>query len=655
MTNKGKKGSDKNQAVAPVQGTSTAVKSRDHRSMVLIAWILLATLLVHSNTLKNGFVSWDDDDYVYNNQDIRQLDSRSIFKFLTTYYLKMYQPVTMISYAIDYKIGKLNPSVYHGTNLVLHLLNVLLVFYLILMLRGQIAIAAIAALLFGVHPLHVESVAWISERKDLLYSFFYLGSLITYVFYRKKNNLRKYYALTIGLFLLSLLSKSAAVTLPAVLILIDYYLGKRLTFSHHLNKIPFFLLSFVFGIVSLLSQRVIGSDLDFVTDYTLMDRLLIGAYAFAFYLIKSILPFGLSALHPMPLKPGGMLPVKYFVSALFILGFLWLLVRLFKLKMDETLRRDILFGLLFFSFTIGLILFIPVGQAVVAERYTYIPYIGLFVILGSFYLYAKQTITPRLFRHGHWYAAVIALFMAFCAFAAYARNAVWKDTITLFSNVIERHPESGIAYNNRGNARREHNDFAGALEDYNKAIELNYQAAFNNRGILRNRMGDYKKAIEDFDKASDMKADREKVFYNRGIAKLNLGDYRGAAEDFSRAIEINPQYSSAYNNRGLVRYEKLSEFKNAVSDFDVAIRLNSMEPELFYNRGNAKMHADDFTGAVADYDRALDIKPDYAEACFNKGVALLKMKQTDRACQSWQKALELGAKPAAELFQIHCR
>jgi tetratricopeptide (TPR) repeat protein len=654
MKHRGMKTNRRNQVFVPPKATSETPKNRLYTG-VLVAAILLITIVVHSNSLNNGFVKWDDDKYVYNNHDIRQLDSQSILGFFTTYYLRMYQPITMISYAWDYKMGELNALTYHRTNLIFHLLNVLLVFCAIFLLTKQAAIAVISALFFGVHPLHVESVAWISERKDLLYSFFYLGSLITYILYRQRNNSYKYYFIAVLLFLLSLFSKSAAVTLPLILVLTDYYLGNKLTFKNNLDKIPFFALSVIFGIVSLISQRVIGSDLDYVVGYTLLDRLFMGAYAFTFYIVKSIFPFGLSAIHPLPLKPSGLLPVQYYVSGLTFILFPWILIRVYKSKADEALRKDILYGALFFVLTIVLVIFIPVGQAVVAERYTYIPYIGLFVILGRVYVYwgqRKHSFSPKM-RHMH--TAVIGIMLIVFAHGAYARNAVWKDTLTLFSDVIDKHPETGIAYNNRGNVLRDQNDFQLAMADYDKAIELNYDDAYNNRGILRNRMNDYKNAIEDFDRALQHKSDQDIAYYNRGISKLNLGDFGGAVEDFSKAIEINPRYSDAYNNRGFVRYEKLSDFTGAINDFDTAIGLSPAEPDIYYNRGNAKILAGNYESAIRDYDEALKIKPDYREAYFNKGITLLKLEKVDQACLNWDKALELGAARAAKLIQMYCK
>jgi protein O-mannosyl-transferase len=623
---------------------------------ILLGLIVLVTGIVYSNSLTNGFVNWDDDLYVYTNQAIRHLDGPAIREFFTTSYVKMYAPVTMVSYALDYKIGELDAATYHRTNLILHLLNVALVFYLLYLLTGQPAIAVVTALFFGIHPLHVESVAWISERKDLLFSFFYLGGLVTYIGYCNKKRPRTYYVLTLILFLLSLFSKSTAVTFPLILLLIDFYKGKKMAFKDHRDKIPFFLMALAFGILSLLSQKLIGTNVDYVKGYTFLDRMFLGSYAFAFYLVKSVFPSGLSALHPMPMKPNGVLPIQYYLSVVAFIGFFVLLVKAARSKMNEMLKKDVLFGLLFFLFTIGLILVIPVGEAVAAERYTYLPYIGIFMILGSLYEYFKHKSFPAFPKLRHWYTAAMAITMILFAGITYGRNSVWKDTVSLFSDVIVKNPDAGLAYNNRGNIRIGNKDFKGAMEDFNKAIELKYDDAYNNRGILRNKLGEFKNAVEDFNRAAlHTKLDKAKVYYNRGIAKLNLGDFKGAEADFGSAIQIDPRYSSAYSNRGVVRYAKLSDYKGAIGDFDRAISLDPADSSTYYNRGNAQLRSGKISEALSDYDQTLQINPEFAAAYFNKGVALLQSRNLDDACQSWNKASDLGAKAAAELLAKYCR
>lgn len=633
-----------------------AVKKKKLLRWMMIGFILLITAIAYSNSVTNGFVNWDDDLYVYKNQDIRRLDGAAVYEFFTGYFGKMYAPVTMISYALDYKMGELDPATYHRTNLVLHLLNVSLVFYLLYLLTGQTAIAVISALLFGIHPLHVESVAWISERKDLLYSLFYLCGLITYICFLDKKRERKYYFLTILFFLLSLLSKSAAVTFPLILLLIDYYKGEKLTFKDNLNKIPFFLMAIGFGILSLLSQKVIGATVDYVQGYTILDRAFLGAYSFAFYLVKSIFPSGLSALHTMPLKPGGALPAIYYLSIFAVIGFIGLLVKVIRSKTNEILKKDVLFGLLFFLFTIALILLIPVGQAVVAERYTYLSYVGLFMILGRLYLYFKQKSFPSFPKLKNWYTITVILAIVIFTGITYSRNRVWKDTVSLFSDVIAKNPDAGLAYNNRGNIRVEQKDFKGAMEDLNKAIDLKYEISYVNRGILMIKIGDYKKAIDDFNRAeTNVQLDKSRVYYNRGIAKLNLGNFKEAEKDFGSAIQIDPRYSSAYSNRGLVRYERFLDFKGAIQDFDLAISLDPTDPYAYYNRGNAKLRSGRFEEALSDYDRVLQIIPNFAPPYFNKGVAFLKLKNLEGACSNWEKASNLGVNDAAKLVNAYCR
>ena len=645
---------------------------KNSQSWIWVCLIILATAISYSNSLKNGFVNWDDDTHVYANQDIRNLDGPAVRTFFTSYYLKMYAPVTMISYALDYKIGGLDPAVYHRTNLIIHLLNAALVFFFLYRLTGKKAVAVISALFFGIHPLHVESVAWISERKDLLYVFFYLGGLIAWIGRRDGKMPRTCYGLALFLFILSLLSKSSAVTFPLILLLIDFYREPhfsdspaRKTLIHCLDKIPFFLLAIAFGILSLFSQKVIGTDVDYVVGYTVIDRAFMGAYALTFYLIESVFPWKLSAIHPMPIKPGGFLPVSYYLSIVVVIGFVALFVKVIRSYRDTRrfsmpskageihfIYKDALFGLLFFLFTISLILFIPVGSAIVAERYTYLPYIGLFMIPGRLltYFYLAGSKSRRYVLT----AAVVSAAVLFSGMT-YARNRVWKDSMTLFSDTIKKNPDASVAYNNRGNLLMEQEDFEGAMDDFNKAIELKNFDAYNNRGILKNRIKDYKNALDDFNLAERSSGgDKAKVLYNRGIAKLNLGDFRGAEEDFSGAIGINPRYADAWSNRGFVRYEKLSDAYGAITDFDEAIRLDPDDPYTVFNRGNALLISGKIAEALADYDRVIERAPQFATAHVNRGAALLQSGRLDAACQSWEKASELGEKNAIELTVKYC-
>ena len=211
---------------------------KNHKIILSLCLILAIPAISFFPSLKNDFLNWDDPQYVTENKMITELSWRNIETIFDSIYMGHYHPLTLLSYALEYRFFKLNPFAYHLTNLILHLINGLLVFWLIWMLKGGVLTSLVVSLLFGIHPLHVESVAWISERKDLLCSFFFLGSLVVYLTYLKTRR-RRFYFLSLFLFLLSLLSKSMAVTLPLVLVLCDYLLDRKFDRKCLIEKIPF--------------------------------------------------------------------------------------------------------------------------------------------------------------------------------------------------------------------------------------------------------------------------------------------------------------------------------------------------------------------------------------------------------------------------------
>ena len=264
---------------------------------------LALTVVAFHGSLNNGFTNWDDDDYVTDNQLIRQLSLQNIQRMFSpaTLVSANYQPVTILWLAINYALGKLNPAVYILTNLLLHLLNVLLVFLFIRKLAGNDRIAGICAVIFGVHPMHVEPVAWITGRKDVLYTFFFLSALLSYLRYREKHGREKAvaYSLACILFALSLLSKSAAVTLPFILLLVDFYQKRKFTAAMLLEKAPFLIGAILIGILAIQGQESQGT-LDEGAAYPIMGRMLIACYSYMFHIVKFFVPVKLSAFYPYP-------------------------------------------------------------------------------------------------------------------------------------------------------------------------------------------------------------------------------------------------------------------------------------------------------------------------------------------------------------------
>ena len=270
---------------------------KNFKIIILIGLILIIAFASFSPCLRNSFVNWDDNGYVSDNTTLKPFSLSSVKIIFTSFNLGHYHPLTMLSYALEYQFFKLNPFGYHLDNLILHLLNCLLVFWLIFILSENIFISFLTAVLFGIHPLQVESVAWISERKNLLYAFFFLSAMLAYVFYIKSNRELKYYFLGLVLFIFSLLAKSMAVTLPLVLLLVDYFLNRKVGKAMFLDKIPFFILSLVFGIIAIFGVYSSGA-LRHENSYGLASILIVAAHGVVFYLSKIFLPLKLSCLYP---------------------------------------------------------------------------------------------------------------------------------------------------------------------------------------------------------------------------------------------------------------------------------------------------------------------------------------------------------------------
>jgi tetratricopeptide (TPR) repeat protein len=573
---------------------------------LLIFSILILSVIVYAGCLKNGFVNWDDGKNVFENPDIRNAGWLNIKKIFSSFYLGMYQPLTTLSFLVDYKISALNPFQFHFTNLVFHLLNIWLVFILISKLTKNAIAALITALFFAIHPLHAESVCWVSERKDVLYAFFYLASLITWIHFLKSNRKTKFYFLSLFLFLLSLFSKSAAVTLPVLMILTDYYMGIKPGFRQHINKIPFFILAIIFGIVSIISQQVTDPGSVSSINYSLLNRFFFGMYALGFYIVNTLMPLKLSALHPFPAKIIT-LPALYYLASVFIAILIVLYFWLYRTqKVKREIKKELHFGIWFFLITLSLIIFIPVGQAVVAERYTYLSYIGPFFILGWFFsnlTLGKYFLKP-LVKKGLWLLFVTLIFL-FCIITN-RRTAVWKDSMTLLTDIVSKYPnDAAVAYNNRSNELKPMGKYQEAMQDLNKAIAISpsYADAYSNRGLMNKDIGNFQQAVADLSKAISLNPKLYEAYYNRGLVYNAVSQFNSAVEDFNTCIKMNPAMEMAYNDRGISRAQ-MGDPYSAIADFTSAIQQNPMNPTPYFNRGFTLLNLQDQSGACSDFLKA---------------------------------------------------
>ena len=588
----------------------------------ILSGVLLLTFIVFSNTLGNDFIKTNDErGYVLTNKHVRSITPRNILGIFSAAPAGMYSPLTVFSYAIDYKIGGYDPKIYHLSSIVYHLFNVALVYFLIFLISKRKIVAAVTAVLFAIHPMHAQSVNWIAQRKDLVYSFFYLSSLIFYVLYLEKKLQKKYLWLTLAFYVLSLFSKPAAVTLPLVLLVFDYYYSRKIDKNSVLEKIPFFLLSIIFGGLLLMPFVTANANVNYTPSYNIIERVLVFCYSLVFYVYKLFAPFNLHSFHGWPVKTNGYFPGIYYLMPVLVAvcaGLVVLAINKFKEQ-----GKNIVFGVLFFLAAISIVLQIrPFGPVIVADHYTYLPYIGLFFI-GAMLLsdLIERSARPRILIM----ISVILLLGGFSGLT-YRRNAVWKNDYTLLTDSISKDPAVSFVYSNLGNVEQEKNDFKSALAHYNKAIELDPKMyeAYSNRGALRYALNDFAGALADYNKAIEVSPGYYLAYNNRGVLKSELSDIKGAALDYEKTIQLNPLYPAAYYNLGNLKYTA-GDKTEAIKYYTNAIDLDPFHASAYHNRGFVKMSVMDYKGALEDFNAAINLKPDYAQAINNRRILLKKI------------------------------
>ena len=582
--------------------------------------------MAFSPAIHNGFTDWDDPPYVTENYLIRDLSWNGIQTLFSSYVEGNYHPLTMTSLALDYHFWKLNPMGYHITNIVFHALNTVAVFWLVVLLTRSRWMAVIASLFFGIHPLHVESVAWVSGRKDVLYAFFYLTACISYVMWiREGRRKAKYYLGALGLFILSLLSKGMAVALPLTLVAIDFYCKREVSLKTALlEKIPFLLLALVFGVVAVGAQAEQGAVQELAL-FSFYERLLFACYGILLYLFRAVAPVGLSAFYPYPLRVGGGLPPVFYIAPF--------VVAIIAAAVYWSTRRgnDVAFGAIFFLLNVALVLQVfPVGSAITADRYTYVSYVGVGFIIASGFRYL---IRGPLERHRKMRTAVIvslAMLGAISLFAARARCEVWKDNITLWTDVIGKYPTLGVAYSKRARSYMQQGQFDRAMSDLERGLSLDPedQQALTNRGTIWFLKGNDQKALADLDKAIRLKRADAAALNSRGAVRFDLGEHDRALEDFNTAIKLKKDYAEALLNRA-VTLSTMKEFDRSLTDYDAYIKLRPGNARAYLWRGNAELGLENISGAIEDYGHALRIDPNFGDANLARSKALEVLKQHD--------------------------
>ncbi len=655
--------------------------TRSNTALVLI--IVFLTALIYSSAINNDFTTWDDNHYVTGNRFIKDFSKEGIKTLWTERTGMGGTRLTLTSFMIDYKLWGLNPTLYHAENVLWHILNSLLLYFLILRLLKNNKIAFVTAVLFAIHPMHVESVAWISERKDVLYTFFLILCLHAYISYIKtKKPLSKglyWLAFTMS-FYLSWHSKFSAVVIPPLLFLIDYILQRRFTIWLILEKLPILVFTatevyrIAFGAYARMDfhGKKMVESFHQTYKYTLFEKSLLASYSLLFYLIRFFLPVKLSAIIPYPAQSDGAFPTEYYLALGFVVILLaGLIILLYRLKKN---RREYIFGVLFFLLTISVFLhFISIkGVVVVADRYTYVSYIGLSFMTGIFLCYIKKPIQKNI----SW--SIFLVLLVFMSILTFQRNKVWKNDISLFTSVLKTNPNVVAALNNRGNAYNNIRKYELAIKDFNRGLEIepNFLYLYNNRAQAYHQldsnnlalkdletaitldpryleaylnkaqvllsMDEISEAIEVYSKACEIAPYRSMIYVSRAEAYLKVNKPQEALADYTKAVEVHPKNYLAYYELGRI-YSQNQELQKALFNFEKAKELNPFMPEVYNELGQVNNDLQNYETALEYLNRALELNPTLAAAYNNRGITNFHLPRLDHALLDFNRAIDIDS------------
>jgi Tfp pilus assembly protein PilF len=588
--------------------------------------LVILVLITYHNAFNNDFVDWDDYAYVVDNNLVRNPGDSYFKELFTTPVSSNYHPLTILSMRLNNNIcstcvNGISPAPFIRGNIILHILNTVLVLLFVFLLGNRNILAAfLVAAVFGVHPMHVESVAWIAERKDVLYTFFFLCGLITYLKFKSVC-----------------LTKATAVDFPVVLILINFWIYNEakpvlsafkdsVSPKNILILLPFFLVSLFAGIIAYRVQsgenflgildlgRNMPDVVNKIGPFSGLQRFQIACFGFMLYLIRFIIPVNFSAIHPYPDLQEfshGTFSISLMMSVAAVILIIFLVIR--------SLRKTKLyaFGFGFYFVTIALVLqFITVGLAITAERYSYLPYVGLSIIPAT--LIANSTKTKKLIL-----LIIAGCFIIMFMIISKQQTKVWANNETLWTQAVNRYPHAELPRRSRGKyyskmslaakSEAEMKMFEDkAFIDFTEAIKAGTKSAdvYQGTGVIYASRGDLKNAISLLNIAISIDPKKGAAYYNRALVYDRLNQKETAIKDYNMALVYNPDWALQILNNRSNLFLETGRFREAVLDFDYLIVLKSNNYLYYSNRAYARLKLNDINGAISDYRKALEIKPD---------------------------------------------
>jgi tetratricopeptide (TPR) repeat protein len=672
------------------------LRSSYDRKSVIAVCVLLAgiVLLVFWPTIGAGFLNYDDNDYVYDNPHVTNgLTLDGIRWAFTHFHAANWHPLTTISHMMDCQLYGLQPWGHHLTNVLLHATAAILLFLALLRLTSrsgsqlstlnpqlQTAVidrrysfwaSAFVAALFAVHPLRVESVAWISERKDVLSGVFFSLTLWAYARYAREDRHRsRNYALVIVCFALGLLCKPTLVTLPFVLLLLDYWPLQRMqgagskkrgaksdarrgrsqgrspsAFQHFsvsafsrliLEKVPLLAMSSASSVITMLAQR---GALAGNTELWLPDRVMNALIAYVTYLKQTVFPFNLAAVYPYP--QGQLHVANAFLAGIFLLFltliFFW----------QRSRRPFLVVGWLWFlGMLVPMIGLVQVGPQSMADRYTYLPTIG-------FYIFATWAGIELLHKwhRGFILKPVAILIIGLLAVRSFLQTQYWHDSETLWRHTIEVTSSNYVAENGLANTFFESGRLEYAATHYQAALSINpkYPPSHSNLANVLLRKHQPDEAIVHLNQAIEVNPNYAEAYNNLGSAFMQKEQLSDAIANYEKAVQFKPDYADAYNNLGVAHLQQ-GDVDTAIEEYKKAVAINPASPDIQYNLGNAYARKSNWNDAITAYETAIRVRPDSAKTHNNLGVALKVVGKLDQAFEQFSAALEINP----DYPEAHC-
>ncbi len=620
--------------------SAAGVSARNrHVALAICGLLVVAVAVVFGQTVGFGFVNYDDNDYVYDNADLTGgLSLGGISWALRSTDAHNWHPLTWISYLLDYELYGLQPWGYHLTNLILHAAAVVVLFLVLRRMTDDLWPSAFVAAVFAVHPLHVESVAWVAERKDVLSGLLFMLTLGTYAAYARRPFSLLRYLLVVVLFALGLMAKPMLVTVPLLLLLLDYWpLGRmspkaprgfatpwRLVFE----KTPLLALSAVSCVATVIAQADAVKPLQAMSLSSRMSNALV---SYAAYVGQFFYPAGLAVFYP-PRRSG--LPTWQVVAASLLLTGVC--------AAAVVCRRRCPYAFVGWFWFLGMLVpvigLVQVGEQSMADRYTYLPEIGLVIALawGAKALLAAWP--RRAWISGAISAAVVAALMG----CAWHQTSYWHDSETLWTHTLECEPDAVVAHVDLGVVLDLKGQTAEAIAHYQRALAIDphYVEAYTNLGNALKHLGRTDEAIAQYKKALEVDPSYGKARYDLGTALYAEGRFDEAIAEYHRALKIDLRNADAHNNLGgaLTAQGKLAE---AVQEYRTALEIKPNFARAEYNLAVTLGGQGHTAEAIVHYQKALELEPDDADARYYLGGALVQEQRFGEAIAQWSELLRV--------------